>query len=72
VLVRDGVHVDAIPLAYNHAGFLERFLARWPEGSPAHASYFRRIAFGPGDWIEQARPRDISHHADAFDHRPGA
>jgi hypothetical protein len=71
-LVRDGVHVDAIPLAYDHAGFLERFLARWPDGSPAHASYFHRIAFGPSDRIEQARPRDASHHADAFDHRAGA
>ena len=25
----------------------DRFLARWPEGSPAHASYYRRIARGP-------------------------
>jgi hypothetical protein len=71
-LVRDGVHVDAIPLAYDHAGFLERFLSRWPDGSRAHASYFHRIAFGPSDRIEQARPRDASHHADAFDHRAGA
>jgi hypothetical protein len=71
-LVREGVHIDAIPLPYDHTGFLERFLARWPEGSPSHASYFRRIAFGPSDRIEQARPRDVFHHAGAFDHRPGA
>ena len=31
-LVRDGVHVDALALAYDHAAFLARFLARWPEG----------------------------------------
>jgi hypothetical protein len=74
-LVRDGVHVDAIPLACDAAGFLDRFLARWPEGSPAHASYFRRIAFGPDDGIAHARPRNLPmdwNHADAFDHRAGA
>jgi hypothetical protein len=74
-LVRDGVHIDAIPLAYDTAGFLDRFLSRWPDGSPAYTSYFRRIAFGPSDRIEQARPQQAPielDHADAFDHRPGA
>ncbi len=27
--------------------FLDRFLKRWPQGSPAHASYYRRIVDGP-------------------------
>ncbi len=31
-LERDGVHIDAIPIAYDHDAFLERFLARWPDG----------------------------------------
>jgi hypothetical protein len=46
-LVRDGVHLDALPLHDRRDDFLDRFLARWPEGSPAHASYFRRIMDGP-------------------------
>ena len=51
---RDGVHIDAIPLKYDHAAFLDRFLARWPEGSPAHDSYYRRIADGPDYSVAQA------------------
>ncbi len=42
-----GLHVDALKVEYDHARWIERFLAAWPEGSPAHASYFRRIAEGP-------------------------
>ncbi|HZL40368.1 MAG TPA: hypothetical protein VFC45_08815 [Pseudolabrys sp.] len=53
-LLRDGVHIDAIPLKYDHAAFLHRFLARWPEGSPAHDSYYRRIADGPDYAVAQA------------------
>ncbi|MBA3597278.1 MAG: hypothetical protein H0W40_07865 [Methylibium sp.] len=49
-----GVQVHAIALHYDHAAFLRRFLAVWPEGSDAHASYFARIVDGP-DWcIAQA------------------
>ncbi len=53
---RDGVHIDAIPLAYDHDQFLQRFLARWPAGSAAHVSYFGRIVAGPNYEIAQARP----------------
>lgn len=53
----NGVHVDAIPLDYDNAMFLKAFLRRWPEGSPAHASYFGRIATGPDYDVAQARPR---------------
>jgi hypothetical protein len=53
--VRDGVHIDAIPVAYDAEKFLDRFLARWREGSPAHASYFRRITTGPSDTVADAR-----------------
>jgi hypothetical protein len=42
-----GAHVDALRVDYDHARWLERFLASWPEGSPAHASYHRRIVEGP-------------------------
>ena len=53
-LARDGVHVDALAVDYDRRAFLDRFLARWPQGSPAHASYFRRIASGPDHSIRNA------------------
>jgi predicted phosphodiesterase len=56
-LARDGVHIDAIAVAYDHDDFLDRFLKRWPQGSPAHASYYRRIVDGPDYTIGQAAPR---------------
>jgi len=42
-----GVHVEALRVEYDHERWLERFLASWPEGSAAHASYFGRLARGP-------------------------
>ncbi len=56
-LQRDGVHIDAIPLKYDHAIFLDRFLARWLEGSPAYESYYQRIVDGPNYSITQAAGR---------------
>lgn len=41
------VHVDAMRIDYDHERWVDRFLASWPDGSPAHASYFRRICQGP-------------------------
>jgi len=52
-----GVHVEAVELAYDHARWMERFLASWPAGSPAHASYFRRIVEGPRFGLAEAAPR---------------
>jgi hypothetical protein len=46
-LARDGVHIDAIAVAYDHGQFFDRFLARWPAGSAAHLSYAQRILAGP-------------------------
>jgi hypothetical protein len=54
-----GVHVEALELAYDHARWLARFLAAWPEGSPAHASYHRRIVEGPRFSLDEARPRAV-------------
>jgi len=54
--VRGGVHIDALAVDYDHTAFLDRFLRRWPEGSPAFASYYQRIVNGPHDSIAQARP----------------
>jgi hypothetical protein len=53
-MVRDGVHIDALPVAYDRDAFLARFLARWPEGTPAHISYFERIEHGPDYAIGRA------------------
>jgi hypothetical protein len=55
-IVRDGVHIDAIPLPYDSEAFLRRFLARWPKGSAAHASYFQRITIGPDHSVGRAAP----------------
>jgi hypothetical protein len=52
---RDGVHIDAIALHYDGDLFLDRFLARWPRGSAAHASYFQRITAGPDHTVSLAR-----------------
>ncbi len=43
----NGVHIDAIPVHYDTERFQQAFLANWPEGSPAHHSYFNRINQGP-------------------------
>lgn len=48
------VHVDALPLRYDHKAFLAQFSENWPEGSPAHRSYHRRIALGPVATLAQA------------------
>src|SRR5262249_12719678 len=52
---RDGVHIDALALAYAADAFLARFLARWPPGSAAHAAYFQRLTVGPDHTVAQAR-----------------
>jgi hypothetical protein len=40
-------HVDALRVDYDHARWMQRFLASWPEGSAAHASYHDRMVDGP-------------------------
>jgi hypothetical protein len=54
-----GVQVEALRIDYDHARWLERFLAAWPEGSAAHASYFRRLTSGTRFELEQALPRAL-------------
>lgn len=56
-LVRDGVFIDAVAVDFDLEAFLDRFLARWPRGTPAHESYSRRIVAGPGATLAQAAPR---------------
>jgi hypothetical protein len=55
-----GVHVQAVPIDYDAARWRERFLAQWPAGSAAHASYFRRIVEGPRLALADGAPRDAA------------
>jgi len=52
-----GVFVDAVALRFDPRRWTERFLAAWPEGSPAHESYYRRIANGPRYTLARAASR---------------
>jgi len=42
-LRRGGLHFDAIAIDYDDAAWRRGFLAQWPAGSDAHASYWSRI-----------------------------
>ncbi len=44
--VLKGIHVEALPLAYDPDRWLADFLGNWPQGSAAHTSYYRRIREG--------------------------
>jgi hypothetical protein len=55
-----GAHVDALRLDYDVDAFTLDFLAAWPEGSPAHLSYWTRISHGPRYELDRARPRSLA------------
>ena len=40
------VSIEALPVPYDHAHWVDAFVANWPEDSPAHQSYFGRITRG--------------------------
>lgn len=48
------IYVEALAVRYDHAAWVEWFDARWPEGSPASASYRRRIVDGPSYEVQAA------------------
>ena len=52
-----GAHIEALRIDYDQPRWIERFLTAWPEGSPAHDSYFRRISQGTRFALAQATPR---------------
>ncbi len=54
------LHVDALAVHYDADSFAERFLAVWPEGSPAHRSYFSRLNGGPAFTPAQAMPLPVA------------
>jgi hypothetical protein len=47
-------YVDALPVAYDAAAWNRDFVASWPPGSPAHASYFTRLTRGPDYRLDAA------------------
>jgi hypothetical protein len=49
------LHVEAVPIDYDAAAWRDSFLAQWPAGSDAHASYWRRICEGPGYALASAQ-----------------
>ena len=59
----EGAAVDALPVRYDQTRWLEYFLAAWPPGTPAHASYHARIVHGPAYSPEQAAPRGAPQQA---------
>jgi hypothetical protein len=60
---REGIHIDAIALPYDSEAFLRHFLARWPEGTAAHLSYFERITAGPDHTVARAAPAPATGNA---------
>ena len=48
------VSVEAIAVEIDQPAWRACFLAQWPAGSDAHASYFERIGLGPDYRIDQA------------------
>ncbi len=48
------VHLDAVPVHYDHARWAKAFIANWPQGTAGHASYFGRITNGPDYEIDAA------------------
>ncbi|MGB8300988.1 MAG: hypothetical protein WCE67_08080 [Azonexus sp.] len=49
-----GVHIHAVPVAYDAAAWERQFLANWPPCSPAWLSYYQRIAHGTAHDLRHA------------------
>jgi hypothetical protein len=52
----DGVCLEALPVAYDQAVWLQTFLKNWPAGSAAHVSYWGRLVNGPAGSLADAMP----------------
>ena len=46
-VVHRGLHIDALAIEADPEAVRQTFLAQWPAGTDAHASYFDRIESGP-------------------------
>jgi hypothetical protein len=53
-LQRGGLHIDALAIAIPPERWHPRFLAQWPAGTDAHASYWQRICEGPDHGLDDA------------------
>ncbi len=51
--VHNGVFMDAVAIECDPQRVQQAFLAEWPLGSDAHASYFSRISGGPAYAVDQ-------------------
>jgi hypothetical protein len=53
-LRRGALHLDAIAIDYDDVAWQRSFLAQWPAGSDAHASYWSRISAGTDHTVDDA------------------
>jgi hypothetical protein len=60
----DGLRCDALPLEFNPAWWTARFVAQWPEGSPAYDRYLQRIRSGTQLRVHQAIRGTVTQTAD--------
>jgi hypothetical protein len=58
-----GLRIDALPVHYDHEAWLRRFLRDWPEGSPAHLSYYERLIAGPSFSLRRAAREGLELYA---------
>ena len=49
-----GLFVEAVPVRYDQAAYVEWFDTLWPAGTPAEISYRKRLVDGPADKVEAA------------------
>ncbi len=56
----DAVRIEALPIRYDQARWHQAFLANWPDGSAAHASYYQRIMTGPAYDMARAARLNVS------------
>jgi hypothetical protein len=57
------VRFDALPVHYDHDGFVRSFLKIWPPRSPAHHAYFQRITRGPDFELADAVGGSVQRYA---------
>lgn len=49
-----GARFDAIPVRFDQAAWMDRFLANWQPGTPAYEAYLQRLVRGPDYALEDA------------------
>jgi hypothetical protein len=59
----EGLRCDALPVDYDTGAWTAQFLAAWPPGSAAHASYYERLTAGTGLGLTQAARGSVTVNA---------